>query len=255
MIIVETFAISMLIQSIFFLIAYSFQTDKVTDLSYGLSFIALLFYMLSQRRSSDIFVIAISITVLIWAIRLITYLFIRINKIGKDDRFDQMRSKPLKFASFWLLQGVSVWIIMIPTIFFLESYTELGDKNVLPMIIGIIFWFVGISIETISDMQKYKFKNDPENRGKWVNIGLWKCSRHPNYFGEILCWWGIFLYVFPFLSGYQYIAIIGPLFITLLLLFVSGVPLIEKKYDQRYKDNKEYQEYKKKTSLLIPWPC
>lgn len=254
-ILLETFGISMLIQAVFFFIAFSFQTDKVTDFSYGLSFIALLFYLLSQRSFSDLFVIVLSAMVLIWAIRLISYLFTRILKIGKDDRFDEMRSKPLKFASFWILQGISVWVIMLPVIFFMTSYSEIGSRNITFMIIGLIVWLLGISIETISDMQKFKFKNDPANKGRWVNIGLWKCSRHPNYFGEILCWWGVFVYVIPFLEGFGYLTIVGPIYITLLLLFVSGVPLIEKKYDERYKDNKEYQKYKRETNLLIPWPC
>jgi len=113
---------------------------------------------------------------------------------------------------------------------------------------------IGLILETIADYQKYTFKNDPTNHGKWIQCGLWKFSRHPNYFGELLVWWGLFIIAFGFLTGALWLTILGPIYLTLLLLFVSGVPTLENKYDQRYKDNGDFQRYKESTSLIIPLP-
>jgi steroid 5-alpha reductase family enzyme len=106
----------------------------------------------------------------------------------------------------------------------------------------------------VADWQKFVFKNREKNRGLWIQSGLWNYSRHPNYFGEILLWWGIFLYVTPFIQGLYWISVIGPLFITFILLFVSGIPLLEKKYDKKYVKNEKYQKYKSSTSVLILLP-
>ena len=121
------------------------------------------------------------------------------------------------------------------------------------MILGMIVWLTGLTIETIADSQKFKFKNDPKNKGSWIDTGIWKYSRHPNYFGEISCWWGIFIYSLSFQNGLSWLTIIGPVFITLLIMFVSGIPTLEKKYKERYKDNTDYQKYKNETNLLVPW--
>jgi steroid 5-alpha reductase family enzyme len=122
------------------------------------------------------------------------------------------------------------------------------------MVLGIVIWISGLLIETISDWQKFSFKNNPNNKNLWIQSGLWKYSRHPNYFGEMLCWWGIFIFVLPFIQGLSWLTIIGPIFITFILLFVSGIPPLEKRYDKKFADNKKYQDYKKKTSILIPLP-
>ena len=122
------------------------------------------------------------------------------------------------------------------------------------MFLGIIIWFLGISIETISDWQKFAFKNKIQNKNLWIQSDLWRYSRHPNYFGEILCWLGIFIFTLTFMQGLSWLTIISPLFITFILLFVSGIPPLEKRYDAKYADNKNYQEYKKRTSVLISLP-
>ena len=106
-------------------------------------------------------------------------------------------------------------------------------------------------IETIADHQKFVFKN--KNPKKFIKSGLWKYSRYPNYFGEMLLWWGLFIMITPYLGGISLLTIIGPIFITFILLFVSGIPMLEKSYNQKYGKDKEYQEYKRSTSKLIPW--
>jgi steroid 5-alpha reductase family enzyme len=244
-----TFLIILGLQILFFLIASTFKTDKVTDLAYGISFfIALWLVFLSSAYSLVKILIVIAVT--IWGIRLAAYLFIRILKIGRDKRFDNRRDKIWEFAKFWILQTISIWIILLPHIWIVNQ----PPMETKPLFyLGLAVWAVGLTIEAIADQQKFKFKNNPENKGKWTNIGLWKYSRHPNYFGEILCWVGLFIAVIPYLSGLQYLFVISPIYITSLLLFVSGIPPLEERYQKKYGDNRKYQQYKQSTSILIPW--
>lgn len=244
-----TFLVILGLQVLFFLIANTFKTDKVTDLAYGISFfIALWLIFFSSAYSLPKLLIVIAVT--LWGLRLAVYLFIRILKMGRDKRFDKIRNSFIDFAKFWILQAVSIWIILLPYIWFVDQQITEFRTLFYP---GLAIWAAGLIIETIADWQKFKFKNNPENKGKWANIGLWKYSRHPNYFGEILCWLGLFITVLPYLSGFKYLFIISPIYITTLLLFVSGIPPLEKRYDQKYGDNRKYQQYKSSTSLLIPW--
>lgn len=244
--------ISLGMNLLFFLLASTLKTDKFTDFTYGLTFIVLTFLFLLKNQTFYPYQLLLVLMVTLWGIRLITYLLVRILKIKKDSRFDGMREEPLKFLQFWVFQGLTVWIIMLPSVYLLNE-TESKLLNPI-MVSGIIIWVLGLLIETISDWQKFSFKNNPQNKNLWIQSGLWKYSRHPNYFGEMLCWWGIFVFALPFLQGLSWLTVISPLFITFILLFVSGIPLLEKKYDAKYADNKKYQEYKKKTSVLIPLP-
>jgi steroid 5-alpha reductase family enzyme len=203
------------------------------------------FFLSTQSLNKTILAIMIAL----WSLRLGGFLFIRIQKMKKDKRFDGMRESFTKFIKFWLLQGLTVWIILIPTILFLATNR---DEVI---IIGAIIWLIGLIIETIADAQKYKFKQNKKNKDKFIQEGIWKYSRHPNYFGEILCWIGIYIYVFPALTiTNKIIGLISPIFIIALLMFVSGVPLLEKYADKKWGHQKDYKEYKRKTSLLIPLP-
>ena len=243
--------ISFGIQIVFFAFAAGFRTDKVTDLSYSLSFLVLaVILMVLEGAFRPVQILAVAATVL-WAVRLGGSLLVRISDMGKDDRFDEMRDNPLKFARFWLLQAVSVWLISFPVIFILS--TEAAVLSWLS-ILGAAVWLFGFVFEAAADTQKYRFKSNPENRGDFISQGLWRYSRHPNYFGEILCWWGIFLIAAPSLTGTAWLAILGPVSITALLLFVSGIPMLEKKHDKKYGGNPAYKEYKDATSIFIPLP-
>jgi steroid 5-alpha reductase family enzyme len=187
-----------------------------------------------------------------WAFRLGSYLLSRIRKIGKDTRFDDKREKFWSFLGFWLLQGITVWIVMLPSILFYSN--KVREISVFS-IVGIIVWFIGLVIEGFADFQKYSFINDINNKGKWINIGLWKYSRHPNYFGEIMLWIGVYIFTLTGLSVLQgFIGLIGPLYIATLIIFVSGIPLLEKSAENKWGDNKEFQEYKKQTSVLLILP-
>lgn len=244
--------ISLGINLLFFLFANSLKTDKFTDFTYGLSFIILVFLFLFKNQTFYAFQLLITIMVFLWGIRLISYLLIRIFKIKKDSRFDKIRINFIAFLKFWVFQGVAVWIIMLPSIFLLNFKENKTINSV--MILGLIIWAIGLLIETVSDWQKFSFKNNLKNKKLWIESGLWRYSRHPNYFGEILCWWGIFIFALPFIQGLSWLIIFSPIFITFILLFVSGIPLLEKRYDKKYADNNNYQKYKERTSILIPMP-
>lgn len=240
------------IQALFFLFAAGFKTDKVTDFSYSLSFIILVMVLLLQGRAFEPVQIGFALCVVAWALRLGAYLFTRILKIGKDDRFDDKRGDVVKFLAFWVLQALTVWLVMLPAAVFLG--TESIPSAPLLTGAGFLLWLAGFVIEAVSDAQKFRFKSNPENRGKWIDSGLWRYSRHPNYFGETLLWWGLFLVVLPVLEGMLYLTVLGPVSITLLLLFVSGIPLLEQSADKRYGDNASYLDYKRRTSIFIPLP-
>jgi len=194
----------------------------------------------------------LTVLVVIWGLRLGLFLLMRILQWGEDRRFDEMRDNLGKLAVFWIFQAVWVWSVSLPV-----TVVNASDRN--PSIeardiIGWIMWLVGICIEATADQQKLVFKNSASNRGKWCDVGLWKYSRHPNYFGELFLWWGVFVASTPVLSGAEWLVILGPILLTLLLLFVSGIPLLESSADKRYGRLEEYRVYKNTTSPLIPLP-
>ncbi len=241
------------INTFFFVFAAAFKTDKVTDLSYSLSFfiMAPLLY-LSGGRGSNLDQLVVTAAIMIWALRLGSYLLRRIMAIGKDERFDDKRSNFKAFLTFWILQALVVWIVMLPFSLFLSARPVITLLE--SSLAGIILFTAGLVIEGVSDHQKFIYKSREENRGHWVDKGLWKYSRHPNYFGEIVLWWGLFLIAAPTLKGVQWITVIGPLTITLFLLKVSGIPILEKQADKKYGNQSGYTEYKTRTSILVPLP-
>jgi steroid 5-alpha reductase family enzyme len=242
--------VSFVIQIIFFIPAFKYKTDKLTDLTYGLTFILLSLTALLLNSIST-FKIILFIMITGWALRLAIFLFIRVNKLKKDSRFDGMRENFRRFSKFWFFQGLTVWIILIPSFFFFNSNTNISTIS----IIGLLIFVVGLLIESIADAQKYKFKNNPKNTGRFIDTGIWKYSRHPNYFGEMLTWIGIYFFTFSSLNlTSKLIGLISPIYIIFILLFISGIPMLEKSYNKRYKGDKKYEEYKRKTSILIPWP-
>jgi len=242
---------SLLINIVMFLVAYRRQTDKLTDISYALSFVALAVMGLVIGGASPTRLLLASM-VAMWAGRLGGYLLARIRRIGHDKRFDQMRTNFWKFGQFWLLQGVSVWIISLASLLVLTGKDELFYPGSL---LGVAVWIIGLVIEACADQQKFAFINDPANKGKWIDSGVWRYSRHPNYFGEIMVWLGVFLVAVPSLGGLAiWIAAVSPLFISVLLLFVSGIPPLERSADKRWGNDPAYQAYRARTSVLIPLP-
>ncbi|MEN6491294.1 MAG: DUF1295 domain-containing protein [Rectinema sp.] len=241
--------ISFLVNALFFVFASIKKTDVVTDLSYGLSFFLTSLGLALVTHVHGFFWLFPFVAVMLWAARLSFYLFRRILTIKVDHRFDGRREDPVKFAQFWILQAVSTVIIMLPVI--IGASREPVGFSFLQLLGGLV-WLIGLLIEAVADAQKFKFKkNNPDG---FVSTGMWSWSRHPNYFGEMLVWWGLWLYVLPSLQGWENIAVLGPLYITILLRFVSGVPLLEKTASGKYGSLPEYKDYVSSTHLLFPWP-
>jgi len=241
--------ISLGINLLMFIPAFILKTDKLTDISYSITFIVLVLYSFFINDVS-LLTILLLIMVVIWAIRLGGYLLIRIRKIGKDKRFDDRRENFFSFLKFWILQGVSVFFIMIPILLFMNI--ENKEFNFL-VVFGIIIWLGGLILESVADYQKYKFINDPLNKDKWIDKGVWKYSRHPNYLGEMMIWIGLYLFMLPSFSfGQSIFGLMGPLYIILLINFVSGIPLLEKGANKKWGNNIEYKSYKKRVGILLP---
>jgi steroid 5-alpha reductase family enzyme len=246
-----SFAIAVGVNAAFFAVAATRRTDVVTDLSYSLTFALLSVVLLFTGARQPVQLVA-SLLVVVWAVRLGGYLFRRILRMKVDHRFDGMREKPLRFARFWLLQAVTVAVVMLPVSYLLDREHPPGLG--LWSIVGGVIWLAGLLVEAVADAQKAAFRAKEENRGRFVTGGLWRYSRHPNYFGEMLVWWGLFVFVVPVLHGAAFAVVIGPMFITVLLLFVSGIPPLERSADERYGGDGGYREYKRRTSILVPLP-
>ncbi|XP_062117998.1 uncharacterized protein LOC133831643 isoform X2 [Humulus lupulus] len=239
-------------QLLFFIVTALLKIDKVTDFAGSTNFVILAILTLVVRGSWHFRQVVLSSLVVVWGLRLGLFLLLRILQWGEDRRFDEMRQNLGKLAVFWIFQAVWVWTVSLPVTVVNASNREPSFQPA--DIIGWIIWSIGFSIEASADQQKLQFKNDPGNRGRWCNAGLWKYSRHPNYFGEIFLWWGIFVASTPVLDGAEWLVIIGPIFLTLLLLFISGIPLLEESSDKKFGNVAGYAMYKKTTSPLIPLP-
>ncbi|XP_042499631.1 uncharacterized protein C594.04c-like isoform X7 [Macadamia integrifolia] len=238
-------------QLFFFVVTALLQFDKVTDFAGSTNFIILAILTLVLKGTWHFRQVILTLLVVIWGLRLALFLLMRILQWGEDRRFDEMRSNLWKLAVFWTFQAVWVWTVSLPV-----TVVNSSDRNPSLQaedIIGWIIWIIGFTVEATADQQKLLFKNSMNNKGKWCNVGLWRFSRHPNYFGEILLWWGIFVASAPVLESNEWLVILGPIFLTLLLLFVSGIPLLEESADKKFGNLAEYRIYKRKTRNFPAW--
>lgn len=242
--------LSLLLNVGLFLVAYRLQSDKLTDASYAVTFVALglAAYIVSPQSPYHFLLLGM---VCVWAVRIGGFLLYRVIRRGKDGRFDGIRENFLQFGKFWVAQGLSVWILMIASVLAMQHDSELSW----PVWLGVAVWAVGLVIEAVADTQKYLFTSNPNNRGKWIDEGVWHYSRHPNYFGEILVWLGVYIVAAQSLDAMQaLLVVVSPLFITILLLFVSGVPILEKSADKKWGHSPAYRRYKRQTSIIVPLP-
>ena len=198
-----------------------------------------------QRRSLLLWAL-----VVIWALRLGTFLFGRIRKAGKDDRFDEIKPFFIRFLNVWTIQALWVTFTMAAALVAITT-TARKDLDVFALV-GFLVWALGFALEVAADAQKSRFNADPDNKGRFIQTGLWSRSRHPNYFGEITLWVGVAIIALPVLHGWQWVALISPVFVALLITRVSGVPLLEKKADKKWGGQPDYETYKKNTPVLIP---
>lgn len=227
-------------------------TEKYFDLTGGVTYVLVTVTAVALTPAPDLRVYLVAALVLVWSVRLASFLFWRIKRHGKDARFDEIKTRPLRFFLTWTLQGLWVLLTAAAALAVITG-TERQPLGVYA-VVGMLAWTIGFSIEVIADRQKSAFKSDPANDGRFIQSGLWAWSRHPNYFGEILLWTGVAIIAWPALSGWQYVTLISPVFVTLLLTKVSGIPPLEQRADERWGDEPEYQEYKRQTPVLIPWP-
>lgn len=231
-----------------FIPAYLLKTDRLTDISYSLTFIfvALVSYFKSSRAEAHSLALML---ILLWATRLGGFLFIRINKIKVDHRFDEMRHRPWAFFRFWFFQGLTVFVVL------LSALLLWNVKNTTLSIVswvGVAIFITGLALEAFADAQKFKF-NNKKTKDAWIDQGVWRISRHPNYLGEVLVWVGVYLFAYTSLStAGRFVAMASPIYIAAILLFFSGVPLLEKSADKKWGSSPDYRQYKKSVPLLIP---
>jgi len=244
--------IAFIIQWILFLPAYFFQTEKFYDIVGSFTYLTVIFFTFFSSNISIGFNIGnliISFLIIIWALRLGLFLFLRIWKEGEDKRFKFIKPSVTRFFMTWSLQGMWVSVCSLSALTAMSSPTGVVVNRM--FFIGMFIFIFGLLLEVIADYQKTQFRNQPENKGHFISCGLWAYSRHPNYVGEIVLWTGVSVMSFSSLSGVQYIALISPIFTYLLLVYVSGVRILEASGEKRWGHLKSYQEYLKNTPSLL----
>lgn len=249
---------------IYLLVAFVIGTIKknngLMDVFYGPGYFVLalssLILSLIFNKVVDLQQIVITSLVFVWAFRLATYVFIRNRSKPEDYRYQAMRKRwktnvVLKsFIRIYMFQGLVIFIVAFPVWFVnINANPTINILNFsgITLWLGGIIWLIGFLFESFGDYQLYKFKQNPENKGKVMDKGLWKYTQHPNYFGEVTQWWGIFVVALAVPFGF--VSIIGPIFITYMIIKVSGIRLL----NWRYRSDDKYAEYKKRTRVFFPW--
>ena len=234
-----------------FIPSYLLQTEHYFDLTGALSYISTITLAAYLHPLLDLRGLIICVLISIWAVRLGSFLFMRIKRAGQDRRFIESKTRFWQFLYIWTMGGAWVFITMAAGLAAITSMTQrpLG----IFAIAGVFLWLVGFSIEVVADRQKTKFRQLPENADHFITSGLWAYSRHPNYFGEILLWLGITVIALPTLVGWQYMTLISPIFVALLLIKVSGVRLLEADGKDRWGSDPNYQYYVNNTPVLVPF--
>ena len=241
-----------LVQWIVFAHAWTAQTERFFDLTGSITYVVMVVAAVVLSESYDIRSLLIAGLILVWAGRLGPFLFKRIARAGEDRRFRSIKTSFPTFLMTWTLQGTWVFITACCALAAICSTRVVGPD--LTLWIGLALWIVGFAIEVIADNQKTAFRSDPNNAHKFISTGLWAWSRHPNYFGEIVLWFGIAVMAFPVLQGWQYATLISPVFVIILLTFISGVRMLENRAEKVWGNDEAYQAYKAKTPVLIMWP-
>ena len=245
-------AVAFLINWLAFIPSNAARTEKFYDLTGSVTYITITVLAVALSENLDLRAVIVASMVIVWALRLGSFLFLRIRRAGSDSRFDQIKTSPLRFFAVWTIQGL--WVLLTAAAALAIITTSVRRDLGWLGYSGIVVWLVGFTIEVVADRQKSLFKRDPGNEGRFIATGLWAWSRHPNYFGEITLWTGVALMAIPVLAGWQWVVLISPLFVTLLLTRVSGIPMLEAKADERWGDESEYRQYKASTPVLIPRP-
>ena len=244
--------LSFLFQWTLFIPAYLLETERFFDISGSFNFIvitAYIYYNSFLKHDFNLGNFILSLLIIVWAIRLGSFLFFRIKKDGEDKRFRKIKPSPSKFFMTWTLQGTWVCICSLCAITGISSDKGIIINNL--FYLGLIIFILGFSIEVIADYQKTKFRKNPKNKNNFITSGLWSYSRHPNYLGEISLWTGIAIISFSSLSNWQFVSLISPIFIYILLIHISGVNFLEASSNKKWGHLKPYQDYIKITPKLL----
>ena len=233
--------------------AYIFQTEKFYDLTGSVTYLSVVWFVflstyqsISLNFGNLILVLLISI----WTIRLGLFLFMRIHKAGEDKRFRTIKTSASQFFMTFTISGLWVTLCSMCALVAISSPEGLV-MNALTYV-GIILFIIGFGIEIVADNQKTAFRSIEANKDSFITSGLWSKSRHPNYFGEVLLWFAIAVISFSSLEGLQLITLISPVFTYILLVYISGVRMLEDMNDKKWADDEQYKSYKKNTPMLFP---
>ena len=230
------------------------QTERFYDLTGGMTYLVVVAFSLwvgSESEGIGSRELLISALVAIWSIRLSGFLFLRIHHKGKDGRFDDLKTSPVRFLVPWTLQGL--WVFLTANVVIVIN-SQTGPSPPLGIwdVIGLLIWILGFGIEVLADMQKTRFNSNPKNEGRWIDQGLWSLCRHPNYLGETLLWTGIAVFGVSCLGGFEWVSWISPVFVYLLLTKVSGIPILDRRALSKWGDDPEYQAYRERVPAMIP---
>jgi steroid 5-alpha reductase family enzyme len=245
-------AIAFVLQWLAFIPAYLLQTERFYDITGSVTYVGVTLIAVLLGPPVDARSVLLLILVVVWAARLGGYLFRRVLSSGRDDRFDTIKPSFVRFLNAWTLQGL--WISLTLAAALAAITTDVREPLGIVSYVGLAIWVAGFSIEALADLQKSRFRANPANKGRFIDSGIWAWSRHPNYFGEITLWVGVAVIAVPVLSGWQWATLISPVFVALLLLKVSGVPLLERKADAKWGGHDDYEAYKSRTPVLVPRP-
>jgi steroid 5-alpha reductase family enzyme len=246
--------IAFVIQWIAFIPSYIFKTERFFDITGTIAYITVIIVAVIVGPPITLRTGILLGLVLVWTSRLGFFLFRRVLKVGEDKRFEEIKVSFVKFLQAWTLQGlwVSFTLAAALAVITIDQPSAYSKYDWAGLIIGLVIWIIGFSFEAIADYQKNKFRSVAENKGKFIKTGLWSISRHPNYFGEITIWIGVALIALPSLEAWRYVTLISPVFVFLLITFISGIPLLEKRADEKWGGQEDYEEYKRNTPVLIP---
>eukprot|EP00052_Salpingoeca_macrocollata_P004518 m.41778 g.41778 ORF g.41778 m.41778 type:complete len:258 (-) comp14265_c0_seq1:24-797(-) len=241
------------IQAVAAVISIALRTEKFYDLSGGLTFLAVVYVSYTSQAKPTFFHSIQSLCVCLWAVRLSGFLFVRALRFG-DQRFKKVKEHPARFLLFFFVQAVWVFLTSMPTLLCnVSNRPSLEFHTGLPQLLGWGIFLFGFLFEAIADFQKYTFKCNPENESKFISSGLWSLSQHPNYFGEITLWTGLYISAAFVPGGHPLLFLISPLFVTFLLLKVSGIPTLSRSEKKRSADSVAHKKYIENTALLIPF--
>ena len=245
-----TLIVAVLLQVIFFIPSFLLKTEKYYDLVGSLTYVitvSLAYFSVETKTMIDSI---IYFYVMVWALRLGIYLFRRVRNDGKDVRFEKAKRHFFWFLQYWM--GQALWVSLTACAAIIAILSPEEDTLPVLAMVGMALWLSGFTIESLSDYQKRVFRKENNPSEAFIHTGLWARSRHPNYFGEITLWTGIAVIALNTLTGIEYITLVSPIFVYILLTRMSGVNLLERIADERYGHLEEYQRYKRNTPVLVP---